>query len=89
MSKLVIEQEHPVRCPECDKVFTFSIEITEADLEKELWVDMDCEHCKVPLTIELEPYLRADTVMHKGTNDANSNSLSLDLPAEILAKKRT
>ena len=89
MSNLVIEQEHPVRCAECDRVFTFSIQITEADLEKELWVDMYCKHCKEPLTVELEPYLRADTVIHKGENDANSSSLSLDLPAEIPAKRRT
>lgn len=88
MSDVVIKQEQAVRCPVCDEVFSFSVKFTEAQMEKELWVDADCHHCKAELAIDFEPYLTADTTIYKSASSSSGGGLGLDLPDEVLARKR-
>lgn len=88
MTEIVFKQEQAVRCGACDEVFTFTIELTNAHFEKELWLKVDCHHCKAPLTMNLEPYLVANTVVFKGAPSANAGQLTLDLPDEVLAKPK-
>lgn len=88
MSNVIFTQSQPVRCPSCDKIFNFTVKFTEVDMEKELWVDETCHHCKTDLLIDFEPYLTTETIIHKGVNTGSGNGLALNLPDEILAEKR-
>lgn len=88
MTEIVFEQSQVVRCGTCEKAFTFTIELTNAHFEKELWLEVDCHHCNAPLAMNLEPYLVANTVVFKRAKSANAGQLTLDLPDEVLATKR-
>lgn len=91
MSDVVFEQEQFVRCPECNAVFSFKVELKETHFEKELFIDVDCSECKSELVVNFEPYLVADTPVYKSTGasgNAGNAGLTLNLPDEVLARKR-
>ena len=88
MSDVIFKQQQPVSCPSCDKVFIFDVEFTEEQMEKELWVDTPCKHCGTKLILDFEPYLTAATTLYKSTTSSQGSNLALNLPDEILAKKR-
>jgi len=90
MSNVVFEQEQLIRCPECDEVFSFGVKLTEAQMEEELFINLDCPECSAELIVDFEQYLVAETTLYKSSSGSTSgNGLTLDLPEEMLASKRS